>query len=66
MKISLVVSGRRKAASLRDGASIADVIRKEKLNGETLIVRLNGRLAHEDAQLKAGDRLELIGVIYGG
>ena len=62
--ITLTVNG--KARKTKTAGTIADVVKKEKLNDETLVILLNGKLAHETTKLKDGDKLELVGIIYGG
>ncbi len=58
----------RKPSSMKLGkaTTIGQVIGRLKLNGQTFIIKLNGKVAHERTALKSGDRLEFVGVIYGG
>ena len=45
---------------------IADILKKEEIPIETVVVKLNGDTVTEDEKVKNGDELEIIKVIYGG
>ncbi len=69
MKISvttLTPEAEKKQVSLEDKATIKKVREKLGLSSQTFIVKLNDRIAHLETVLKDGDRVEFIGVIYGG
>ncbi len=51
---------------LEEGLKINTIISNHKLNDETFLIKLNGKIAHEEEKLKEGDELELMDVIYGG
>ena len=51
---------------LPENSSIHSVIASSNLNRETFIIKLNGKIAHEETELKEGDELEFVHVIYGG
>ncbi|NUN11603.1 MoaD/ThiS family protein [Candidatus Micrarchaeota archaeon] len=57
---------KEKEIDLPEGTTIADVVKKSKTTGETIIIRVNKKLAHPKTVLKEGDFLEFIGIIYGG
>lgn len=67
MKIRLGngISG-KKEVEVSEGTTIGHVITANNLNNQTIISLLNGQLAHPSTQLREGDELELVGVIYGG
>ena len=46
--------------------TIRQVLVEHKVNLETGIIKLNGKIAHPDKELKDSDAIEFIGVIYGG
>ncbi len=52
------------------GTSVATLLRDLELDGRTLVVELNRRIVRppevESAQLKAGDRVELVHFVGGG
>ncbi|MFH1056687.1 MAG: sulfur carrier protein ThiS [Candidatus Micrarchaeota archaeon] len=69
MKISvttLTPEAKKKQVSLEDKATIKKVREKLGLSSQTFVVKLNDRIAHPETVLKDGDRVEFIGVIYGG
>lgn len=47
-------------------SDIKSIITKSKTNNQTVIIKLNGEIASEKAKLSQGDKLELLGIIYGG
>ena len=49
-----------------EGATVQKLIADKKLNNQTVICVLNGKVAHPSTRLAEGDELELVGVIYGG
>jgi sulfur carrier protein ThiS len=51
---------------IESGTTIRHVIGRLGLNDQTFIVKLNGKIAHEDTVLSHGDRVDFVGVIYGG
>lgn len=55
-----------KTLKLPGGATVQDVISKEKANPETFLINLNGKLAHPNTKLTDGDELEFVHIIYGG
>ena len=51
---------------LKEKTTIRQLLVEHKINLETGIIQLNGKIAHPDTQLKDTDTVEFIGVIYGG
>ena len=66
MQIFLINGGKKTKTKLERNAKIIDVIKKTGKNRQTFVIKLNGKIAHEEKKLKEKDKLELIGVIYGG
>lgn len=66
MKITLITNGKRKEKTLTQDKRIAALIKRMNFNGETFLIKLNGKMAHEETTLKEGDELEFVNVIYGG
>ncbi|MBI3587894.1 MoaD/ThiS family protein [Candidatus Micrarchaeota archaeon] len=58
--------GKTEDEGLELGTTVQDVIDSRNLNGQTLLISVNGKIAHPSTELKEGDELELLGVIYGG
>lgn len=46
--------------------AIRQLLLEHNINLETGIIKLNGKIAHPDKELKDKDKVEFIGVIYGG
>jgi len=60
----LFLDGRKKRVSHR--GTIAGLLKKLKVRREEVVVKRNGRLAPETAEVRAGDRVEVIKVVFGG
>ncbi|HEV8290237.1 MAG TPA: MoaD/ThiS family protein [Candidatus Norongarragalinales archaeon] len=48
------------------GAKVQSIIDTLSVNEQTFIVKKNGIIAHPDSVLSDGDRVELVGIIFGG
>ncbi len=46
--------------------TLAALVKKMGLNEQTFFSKVNGRLVHPATVLNDGDRVEFIGIIYGG
>ena len=55
-----------KDIEISEHTTIADILKKEEIPIETVVVKLNGDTVTEDEKVKNGDELEIIKVIYGG
>ncbi|HLC48099.1 MAG TPA: MoaD/ThiS family protein [Candidatus Norongarragalinales archaeon] len=66
MKIKFLENGHAKEISLKEPTPIRTLINNFHLNDETFLIKLNGKIAHEETELKEGDELEFLDVIYGG
>ncbi|MEK6843210.1 MAG: MoaD/ThiS family protein [Candidatus Micrarchaeota archaeon] len=66
MKIKLIEKGISKELKIDAKARVDTLISDLKLNDETFLIKLNGKIAHEQTALKDGDELEFLDVIYGG
>ena len=58
--------GKKRKVKLLAGSAIKDVIGCLDANEQTIIIKLNGKIAHSKTKLKQADKVELIGIIYGG
>ncbi len=57
---------KKKAVSAKENSSLRFLQKQLKLNGQTFVSRINGKIAHPETILNEGDKVEFIGVIYGG
>jgi sulfur carrier protein ThiS len=62
--MELFVDGMRK--SLRHSGDISALLKKLRVRREEVVVKLNGRLAPETSEVRAGDKVEVIKVVFGG
>jgi len=62
--MELFVDGKRK--SLRHSGDISALLKKLGVRREEVVVKLNGRLAPETSEVGAGDKVEVIKVVFGG
>lgn len=47
-------------------ATLASLVRQLGLNDQTFFSKVNGKLVHPATELKDGDAVEFVGIIYGG
>lgn len=66
MTIKLINKKDIKDIEISENTTIADILKKEEIPIETVVVKLNGDTVTEDETVKNGDELEIIKVIYGG
>lgn len=66
MTIKLINKKDIKDIEISENTTIADILKKEEIPIETVVVKLNGDTVTEDENVKNGDELEIIKVIYGG
>ena len=66
MTIKLITKKDIKDIEISENTTIADILKKEEIPIETVVVKLNGDTVTEDEKVKNGDELEIIKVIYGG
>ena len=64
--VSVAFGGQKKKVKLAAGATIKDAIAIVKANEQTVLVKLNGKVAHSRTPLRQGDKVELVGIIYSG
>lgn len=62
--MQIILDGREK--SIRHSSSIAELLKKLEVRREEVVVKLNGKLAPETAQISSKDKVEIIRVIFGG
>ncbi len=66
MKI-LVTADRTPSHELNfKGETIQDLASLLKINHETVIIKKNGEITHPHSKLSEGDKVEFVGIIYGG
>ena len=66
MTIKLINKKDIKDIEISENTTIEDILKKEEIPIETVVVKLNGDTVTEDEKVKNGDELEIIKVIYGG
>ncbi len=55
-----------KTKSIKFSGTVNDLLRKEKIRREEVVVKVNGKLAPETTKVSNKDKLEIITVIFGG
>ena len=65
-EIQVLVDGKKTVLKVSAGQPIRDVAKQLSLNKQAVIVKLNNKIAHPSKELKEGDVLEFVNVIYGG
>ncbi|MDP3742220.1 MAG: MoaD/ThiS family protein [Candidatus Micrarchaeota archaeon] len=66
MNITFYLDGKKKQVETKTDTTLRDVLKQEKINEETGLIKLNGTLCHPLQTLKDGDTLEFVNIIYGG
>ncbi len=66
MKITFSLDGKKKEVEIKTKATLRDVLKQEKINEETGLLKLNGKLCHPLQTLKDSDVVEFVNIIYGG
>ncbi|MBI5225901.1 MoaD/ThiS family protein [Candidatus Micrarchaeota archaeon] len=51
---------------LAQGVTLSGLVKKMVLNDQTFFSKVNGKLVHPATALKDGDKIEFVGIIYGG
>lgn len=62
----LVTVNREKTKAYFRKGEISDLLKKLGLAQEEVLVKVNGKLAPEDAEIGAKDKIEIIKVVFGG
>lgn len=69
LKISVTVKripGKSSRVLVPSRSSIYSLLARLGINRETVVVRLNGKIAAESEKLAKGDKLEIISIVSGG
>ena len=66
MTIKLINKNDEKEIAFEENLKIEDIIKKEEIQIESVVVKLNKETVTEDEIVKDGDEIEVIKVIYGG
>ena len=66
MSIELLRKTKKKTIKYEKGMTVKDILINQKINTETVLVKLNGTIATLDEKLKDKDKLEILDIISGG
>ena len=66
MSIELLRKGKKEITTHKKGMTVKDIINNQKINTETVLVKLNGTIATLDEKIKDKDKLEILDIISGG
>ena len=66
MTIKLINKNDEKEIAFEVNLKIEDILKKEEIPIESVVVKLNKETVTEDEIVKDGDEIEVIKVIYGG
>lgn len=66
MKIKFSINGNEKQVNVEKGTLLQELLKSQSINEETGLVKVNGELAHPLTELKEGDKIEFVNIIYGG
>lgn len=62
----LVTVDREKTSADFGKGKISDLLKRLGLAREEVLVKVNGKLAPEDAEISGKDKVEIIKVVFGG
>ena len=66
MEVSLTFSGKEEDIILVKGDTVSDILKKAKINPETVIVRRKNTIIPDDEEVKDSDVLYVLKVVSGG
>ena len=66
MSIELLRKTKKKTVKYEKGMTVKDILINQKINTETVLVKLNKSIATLDEKLKDKDKLEILDIISGG
>ncbi|MBI2445028.1 sulfur carrier protein ThiS [Candidatus Micrarchaeota archaeon] len=66
MQIHFINDGKPEKLTVPAGFTLAALVKQMGLNEQTFFSKVNGKLVHPKTELKDGDRVEFVGIIYGG
>ena len=66
MTIKLINKDNVKEIEYTENTKIEDILKKEKIPTETVVIKQNGITVTEDEEISDNDEIEIIKVIYGG
>ncbi|MBN2102168.1 MAG: MoaD/ThiS family protein [Candidatus Aenigmarchaeota archaeon] len=66
MEVTIIVSGEEKDMPLVKGDTVSDILKKAKINPETVIVRRKNTIIPDDEEVRDGDSLYVLKVVSGG
>ncbi|MFA6330034.1 MAG: MoaD/ThiS family protein [Candidatus Micrarchaeia archaeon] len=66
MDVQVLLEGKIRKVKLPAGSTIKTAINAVDANEQTILVKLNGKICHSKSKLSQGDKVELVGIIYGG
>ncbi len=66
MKIKLTINQKDSEQEFENNCTLEDVLKDKKINPQTVILMINGKICHPSTKLKENDNVELLGIIYGG
>lgn len=66
MKVVVELTGKKKNVEVPENSKVKDVIKKMKVNPETIIVRRGKDILLEEDFVKKNDKLEFMRIISGG
>lgn len=66
MTIKLINKDKVKEIEYTENTKIEDILKKEDIPTETIVIKQNGATVTEDEEINDNDEIEIIKVIYGG
>ncbi|NOR85917.1 hypothetical protein GQ473_07435 [archaeon] len=66
MSIELLRKGKKKQLAYKKEITLKELLNTQKINTETVLVKLNGTIATLDEKIKDQDKLEILDIISGG
>jgi len=66
VSVALTKDFKKRSLKLPAGTTLEQLVKMEKASKQTIVLLVNGKVAHPSTVLKQGDDVELVGVIYGG
>ena len=66
MKVNVKILGKQRKVELKGETDISGLLKKMKVNPETVIVKRRDEILLEDEKIRNNDKIELIKIVSGG
>ncbi len=66
MKVKIVFLGKEKEVNVKNNSNVLDLLKKIKVNSESVIIKRGREIIPDTEKLKNNDKIEILRVVSGG